>query len=330
MPAIWVFIREVDGNPSMLGLELLTKARELGDVTAIYVGVGSDAAFARIGEYGASRVLHLDPGDSLIGAPVARALAERVKEATPDLILFGQAYDDRDVAGRLGARIGATVISNAIDLSHANGETQTTHEIFGGAQIASASFSVSSTGGVPHMVVIRPKSFQPNPVQSESAGAGTRTPNNPKVEKIELPDTGRASARITASHVEEREGPKLEEATIIVSGGRGLGSAEGYELVERLGKLLKAATGATRAIVDSGWVPYAKQVGQTGKTVKPDVYIACGISGAMQHLVGMKDAKTIIAINRDADAPIFSIADLGIVGDVHKVLPKLIEALERR
>ncbi len=135
---------------------------------------------------------------------------------------------------------------------------------------------------------------------------------------------------VTGTHIEEREGPKLEEAAIIVSGGRGLGSADNYQLIEKLGKLLGAATGATRAIVDAGWVPYAKQVGQTGKTVKPDVYIAAGISGAMQHLVGMKDSKVIIAINKDADAPIFSIADLGVVGDVHKVLPKLIEALERK
>lgn len=320
MANIWVFVREVDGDVSSLGLELLTKARELGDVTAIYVGAGADAAFARIGEYGASTVLHLDPGDFLIGAPVARALADRIKKGAPHLILFGQAYDDRDVAGRLGARIGATVISNAIDLFHADGETKTTHEIFGGTQIATATFTATPTGAVPHIVVVRPKSFQAAPV-----GAST-----PKVEKLDIPDTGRAEARITATNVEEREGPKLEEAAVIVSGGRGLGSAENYELVERLGKLLKAATGATRAIVDAGWVPYAKQVGQTGKTVKPDVYIACGISGAMQHLVGMKDSKTIIAINKDADAPIFSIADLGIVGDVHKVLPKLIEALESR
>jgi electron transfer flavoprotein alpha subunit len=168
-------------------------------------------------------------------------------------------------------------------------------------------------------VLARPKSFVP-----EGVGGAA-----PQVELLELPDMDPGEGRITGSHIEEREGPQLGDAAVVVSGGRGLGSPESYELVERLGKQLKAATGATRAIVDAGWVPYAKQVGQTGKTVKPDVYIAVGISGAMQHLVGMKDSKTIIAINKDPDAPIFSIADLGVVGDVHKVLPKLIEALEQ-
>jgi electron transfer flavoprotein alpha subunit len=174
--------------------------------------------------------------------------------------------------------------------------------------------------GSPLIVLIRPKSFT-----AEPSGGGA-----PAVESLELPDVGTAEAKVVESHVEEREGPQLADAKIVVSGGRGLGSVEGYELVEKLAKQLGAATGATRAIVDAGWVPYAKQVGQTGKTVKPDVYIACGISGAMQHLVGMKDSGTIIAINRDPDAPIFSVADLGVVGDVHKVLPPLIEALEGR
>jgi electron transfer flavoprotein alpha subunit len=313
MAGVWVFVREFDGAPAPLALELLTKARQLGEVTAIYVGTGSPEAFATLGEYGAQRVLHLDPGDNLIAAPVARVMADRIADQSPNLILFGQAYDDRDVAGRLAARIGVPVLSNATDVS---GDGGTSHEIFGGTQIARAEI----TAGAPKVLLIRPKSFAAEPASH----------GEPEVEKIDLPDVGSAGARITGTHVEERAGPKLEEAAVIVSGGRGLGGAEAYELVERLGKLLNAATGATRAIVDAGWVPYAKQVGQTGKTVKPDVYIACGISGAMQHLVGMKDSKTIIAINKDADAPIFTIADLGVVGDVHKVLPKLIEALEKR
>lgn len=313
MAEVWVFVREFDGAPTPLALELLTKARQMGDTTAVYVGTGSEKAFARLGEYGAKKVIHLDPGDSLVAAPVARAMAERLETDKPDLILFGQAYDDRDVAGRLAARIGAPILSNATDVTLAG---STSHEIFGGTQIAEAQI----TSEKPKLVLIRPKSFAAEPIGGEA----------PQVTALDLPEVAGAGARVTGTHVEEREGPKLEDAAVIVSGGRGLGSAENYELIERLGKLLEAATGATRAIVDAGWVPYAKQVGQTGKTVKPDVYIACGISGAMQHLVGMKDSKVIIAINKDADAPIFGIADLGIVGDVHKVLPKLIEALQKR
>lgn len=313
MPAVWVFVRELDGAPTQLAFELLSKAHSLGETTAVYVGKGSDQAFARLGEYGAQKVLHLDPGENLVAAPVARAMAERLENEKPDLILFGQTYDDRDVAGRLAARIGAPVLSNAVDVTTTG---STSHEIFGGTQIAQA--EITAVG--PKLVLVRPKSFV-----AEAAGGPA-----PPVTKLELPDVGAAGAKVTGRHVEEREGPKLEEAAVIVSGGRGLGSAENYELIERLGKLLGAATGATRAIVDAGWVPYAKQVGQTGKTVKPDLYIACGISGAMQHLVGMKDSKVIIAINKDAEAPIFAIADLGVVGDVHKVLPKLIEALQAR
>ena len=313
MPEVWVFVREFDGAPTPLALELLTKARQMGDTTAVYVGTGSEEAFARLGEYGAKNVLLIDPKDSLVGAPVARAMAERLETDKPDLILFGQAYDDRDVAGRLAARIGRPILSNATDVTL---DGSTSHEIFGGTQIAEAEITAAG----PKLVLIRPKSFAAEPM---AGGA-------PQVTVLDLPDVGGAGAKVTGTHVEEREGPKLEDAVVIVSGGRGLGSAENYELIEKLGKLLGAATGATRAIVDAGWVPYAKQVGQTGKTVKPDVYIACGISGAMQHLVGMKDSKVIIAINKDADAPIFGIADLGIVGDVHKVLPNLIEALEKR
>jgi electron transfer flavoprotein alpha subunit len=312
---VWVFVEQEGDKPTSLGLELLAKARDLGDVTVVLLGPGSDAIHAALGEHGAKIVLRVDGGDRLPSGPVAAALAERVQSQSPDLILMGQAYNDRDIAGRLAARLGVGVLSNASDVRLTGGGVETDHEILGGTQIATASASQG-----PFIVLARPKSFV-----AEAVGGDV-----PAVEDLELPDVGAAEASITESHIEEREGPQLGEASIVVSGGRGLGSAEAYELVERLGKQLKAATGATRAIVDAGWVPYAKQVGQTGKTVKPDVYVACGISGAMQHLVGMKDSKTIIAINKDADAPIFSIADLGVVGDVHKVLPKLIEALESR
>jgi electron transfer flavoprotein alpha subunit len=315
MATIWVFVQESQGQPTTLGLELLTKARTLGDVTAVYVGAGGDAAFATLGEYGASSVVHMDPGDTLLSGPVAAGLAEMVGEGSPDLILFGQGYDDRDVAGRLAAKLGQGVLSNAVDVSLDGGVTAK-HEIFGGSQVATSTLTDASTP----IVLVRPKSFA-----AEPSGGGA-----PAVTTRSLPDVGRSAAGVSESHIEEKEGPQLEEAAVIVAGGRGLGSSEKFDMVEAVAGPLQAATGATRAIVDAGWVPYAKQVGQTGKTVKPDVYIAAGISGAMQHLVGMKDSKTIIAVNKDPEAPIFAVADLGIVGDVNAVLPKLAEELAKR
>jgi electron transfer flavoprotein alpha subunit len=314
VPVIWVFVEQDGDQPTTLGLELLGKAREMGEATAILLGAGSKEVFDTLGDHGAAKVFHIDPGDALPAAAVAEVLADRAVADPPDMILLGQAYNDRDIAGRLAVRLGVGVLANAIDVALTSEGVTTTHEILGGSQIATARVTAG-----PFIVLARPKSFPAEPV-----GGPT-----PQVEQIDIPDaTG--TARIAERHVEEREGPQLGDAAVVVSGGRGLGSPEAYQMIEKIGKLLGAATGATRAIVDAGWVPYAKQVGQTGKTVKPDVYIACGVSGAMQHLVGMKDSKTIIAVNKDPDAPIFSVADLGIVGDVHKVLPKLIEALESR
>ncbi len=209
------------------------------------------------------------------------------------------------------------MLSNAVDIVTEGGTVTVINEILGGTTLVETRF----TGEGPHLVVVRPKSFT-----AVSSGGGA-----PDVVPVAAPDVGHAgSGTIVSSHPESSSGPRLEDAEIIVAGGRGMGNQDQFGAVEEVAGLLSAAVGATRAVVDAGWVPYSMQVGQTGKTVKPTVYIALGISGAMQHLVGMKDSGTIIAVNKDEEAPIFGVADLGIVGDVHKVLPKLLEALEGR
>ena len=314
----WVFAEATDGKVASITLELLTKARALGGtVEAFYGGADGDAVAAQLGEYGATKVYAGDPGDALPGAPVAAAMAAQIEGGNrPDLILFGQTYDGRDVAGRLSAKLDRPVLTNGIDVS-ADDKVHVENAIFGGNVLVKTAFA----GEPPFLAIFRPKSFAP-----EEGGGAT-----PEVVTVDVPDTGAAgAAKVLDRHVEEHTGPKLDEAAVVVSGGRGLGEAAKYEMIEELAKLLKGAPGASRAIVDAGWVPYAYQVGQTGKVVKPNVYIAAGISGATQHMVGMKGAKNIIAINKDKDAPIFSVADLGVVGDVHKVVPKLIEALKAR
>jgi electron transfer flavoprotein alpha subunit len=318
MGTIWVYAEATEGKVATITLELLAKARQLGEVHAVYAGADADAVAASLGEHGAAKVLATgDLGGALPGPAVASAMAAAIGAgAAPAAIMFGTTYDGRDVAGRLSVKLDAPVITNIVDLVDEGGLVGT-EPVFGGTTNVRTKF----TSDKPGIFLVRPKSFT-----AESAGGGAAA-----VEALAVPDTGAAgAARVLNRHVEESSGPKLDEAAVVVSGGRGLGEAGNYELVESLAKLLKAAPGASRAIVDAGWVPYSYQVGQTGKVVKPDVYIACGISGATQHMVGMKGSKNIIAINKDKEAPIFGIADLGIVGDVHKVMPKLIEALQAR
>ncbi len=315
---IWVYAESEGDKPTTATLELLTKARELGDVECVYVGPEAATVAPVLGEHGAAKVFVVDAGDCLAGVIGAAAIAQLVAAEAPNLILFAQTYDGRDAISRLSVKLDRTVLTNGMSLS-VDGDTVTVGTaIFGGNTLVDTVFD----GPGPHLAAIRPKSFVAEP---GGAAAG-------EVVEVGAVDAGRAAeAKVLERHVEEREGPKLEEAAVVVSGGRGIGAAENYEpLVEELAKLLNGASGASRAIVDAGWVPYSKQVGQTGKTVKPKVYVALGISGATQHMVGMKGSDNIIAINKDGDAPIFSVADLGIVGDVHKVVPKLIEALKAR
>ena len=315
---IWVVVEPSNGSLTTTSLELLSHARSLGaNVSAITWGDASALA-AQAGEYGATTLYDVGQLDgTLPGVPVANAIVALVAaQGAPDVVLVPTSYDGRDIAGRLSAKLDRPVLTNVTGLLDEGGLV-TEHPIFGGSQTVRAHF----TGEGPGIVVVRAKSFA-----VESANAAPAS-----VVAAPAGDTGPAgSARIVTSHVEERTGPKLEEAAVVVSGGRGLGEASKYALIEEAARLLNGAPGASRAIVDAGWVPYSHQVGQTGKTVKPTVYIACGISGATQHMVGMKGSKNIVAINKDPDAPIFQIADFGIVGDVHKVLPALIEALKAR
>jgi len=316
---IWVVAEVVDGAPTTTSLELLSHARTLADgVEAVVWGDGAAAA-GTLGEYGATTVHDVgDLGGALPGAPVAASIAAAVAGgAGPDAVLLPATYDGRDIAGRLSVKLDRPVLTNVVDLTETDGGLASQHAIFGGTEILTARFTAEGPG----IFVIRAKSFPAEP----SGGAPAAVAAAP------APDTGATNAaRIVARHVEERTGPKLDEADVVVSGGRGLGEKEQYAMIEQLASLLHGAAGASRAIVDAGWVPYSHQVGQTGKTVKPTVYLACGISGATQHMVGMKNSKNIVAINKDQDAPIFQVADLGIVGDVHKVVPKLIEALQAR
>jgi electron transfer flavoprotein alpha subunit len=315
---IWVFAQASGGAPTSATLELLTKARSLGTVTA-FVGGDASAIAGTLGEYGATKVYATgDLGGKLPGVAVSAAMKAVIDGGdSPDLILFPQNYEGRDIMSRLSVKLDRTVLTNNTDISAEGGTVNVVTPIFGGNTLVTTAF----TGSGPHLAAFRPKSFA-----AEPAGGGA-----PEVVAAPVPELGATGgATVTAVHVEETTGPKLDEANVVVSGGRGLGEADKYAMVEELAKLLKGAPGASRAIVDAGWVPYSYQVGQTGKVVKPGVYIAAGISGATQHMVGMKGSKNIIAINKDKEAPIFGIADLGIVGDVHKVLPKLIEALKAR
>ena len=317
---VWVYAETTDDKVSSATCELLTKAREIGSpVEAIYAGGGDASAIAAaVGAYGATKLHVIDPGDGLPGQVAAAAIAQLAASENPDVILFAQTYDGRDAVARLSVKLDRPVLTNGMSLSVDGGNLVFGTAIFGGVTLVDVKFTTDG----PALIAIRPKSFA-----AEESGGGAA-----EVSNVAAADAGRAAeAKVLARHVEEQQGPKLEEASVVVSGGRGIGAAENYgPLVEELAKLLKGAWGASRAIVDAGWVPYALQVGQTGKTVKPKVYVALGISGATQHLVGMKNSDNIVAVNKDGEAPIFSVADLGIVGDVHKVVPALIELLKAK
>jgi electron transfer flavoprotein alpha subunit len=322
MARVWVYAEVAEGKPRSVALELLAKARSLGEAEAIALGPGAAGAAETLGKHGAGVVyIQEDPAfRELLATPAVDLLARLVGEKKPDLILFGMTYDSRDVASRLSARLGSALIANATDVAPAEdkpGHWAVISPVFGGSTLVT---TVPKKDPAP-IVLVRPKAFSAQESDGSTARVETLTG---------AVDSSRPAPRVLKREKEQAAGPRLEDAAVIVSGGRGLGSPDNFKLVDDLAASLGAAVGASRAVVDAGWKPYAFQVGQTGKTVKPAVYIAVGISGAMQHTVGMKGAKAIIAINKDPEAPIFKLADLGVVGDLNKLVPRLTEEIRKR
>jgi electron transfer flavoprotein alpha subunit len=314
---IWVYAEVAeDGTPDAAALEILTKVRDLdGEVEAIALGPGATQAAEKLGEYGATTVYASDDqvfGD-YVAQPHTEALHNLIQEHSPEMVLFATNYDSRDIAARLSAKVGATLMSNVLDLESTS---KAKTAIFGGSLIVDVDLE-----GSPKLVLVRPKSFVAEPSGGQADVVAVNAEISDDLKK----------ARRVERHEEQASGPKLEDAPVVVSGGRGLQEPDNFKLLDELAAAIgDTAVGATRAVVDAGWVPYAYQIGQTGKTVKPGVYIAVGISGATQHIVGMKGAKRIIAINKDEEAPIFQIADLGVVGDALKVIPALTEEVKNR
>src|SRR5499427_127260 len=298
-------------------LELLTLARRFGEPAAVWLGSGADAGRERLASYGAAKV-YTAGGDGLtdyVAAP-ADVLAALVAQASPAAVLVPATAEGKEVAGRLAVKIGSGVLTDAVDLNPGDGDPVAEQSIFGGAIIVKSKV----TRGVP-IVAVRPNAVAPE----ASPGAAALEPAG-----VELSDAARG-AHITERVAQERsERPELTEASIVVSGGRGVGNAENFALIEGLADKLGAAVGASRAATDAGWYPHQFQVGQTNKTVSPQLYLAVGISGAIQHRAGMQTSKTIMVINKDPEAPIFELADFGVVGDLFKVVPQLTEEITRR
>lgn len=297
---------------------MLTKAAEIGNAEAILLGPAPDDAVQTLANHGASKIYRsADPvyKDFLI-LPAAETVAGLIQIHNPALLLCASSYSGRDLIANLSARLDCGAITDVGDLELKDGNVVATIPALGASYQNTSTLVHSGT----KLLVVRPKSFEPKLNEKPLAVEEVATPSDGALRKVQVKD------RV----VVKREGPSLEGAKIVVSGGRGLKGEEQFNMLKELADVIGAAVGASRAAVDAGWVPYAMQIGQTGKTVKPDVYFAVGISGAVQHLSGMKTSKYIITINKDPEAPIFQYSDFGVVGDLFKVVPQLTEELKKR
>ena len=300
-------------------LELLTAARSLGEPAAVVLGRPGQAAAlsAVLAEYGAATIYAVAGAefDQYLVAPKAEALAAVAAQATPAAVLVSSTPENKEIAARLAIKLGSGVLTDAVAV---NPDGSVEQSIFGGSITVTSKVRT----GVP-VIAVRPNSITPEPAA---------TPGTAEVVEVDVPLSDAAKAATVVEHVSEDKGarPALSDASIVVSGGRGIGTAENFRIIEQLADTLGAAVGASRAVVDAGWVPHQMQVGQTGVTVSPQLYIAVGISGAIQHRAGMQTSKTIIAINKDPEAPIFELADYGVVGDLFTVAPQLTDELAKR
>jgi electron transfer flavoprotein alpha subunit len=318
MAEVLVLVDHTDGQVKKATLELLTLAARLGEPSAVFVGAGFDAAKASLGEYGAAKVYVVEDPDvsGYLVAPVAEVLAQLVGSATPAAVLLTSTAEGKEVAARLALKTGSGVITDATDVTAGDAGPVAEQQVFGGSTIVSSTV----TTGTP-IITVRPNSVAPAAAPADATREDVT---------VALSDAAKG-AKITDRVVEEKgERPELSEAAIVVSGGRGVGSAENFSVIEALADALGAAVGASRAVTDAGWYPHQHQVGQTGKTVSPQLYIAAGISGAIQHRAGMQTSKTIVAINKDPEAPIFELVDFGVVGDLHQVVPALTTEVTQR
>ena len=314
-----VFLEHHGGELQKGSLAVLSKAAGLGggEVAGVIVGAGVDGLAEQAGKHGAATVYVAD--DARLEAPLPQprvdAIAQLVAEKGIETVLFAQSILAADIASGLAARLEAGLNWQLTDISSEGGNVVGKQSALGDSVVVDVGWT-----STPRIGLFRAGAFDP----SEQPAAGT-------VESFDVSsqEHSLAAEMVEQAHAEE-SGPSIEDANVIVAGGRGLGEPEKFALVEELAKVLGGAVGATRAVVDAGWYPYSAQVGQTGKSVSPTLYVACGISGAIQHKVGMQSSKTIVAINKDPNAPIFEFADFGVVGDLHQILPKLTEALQAR